>query len=189
MVLFLHSLKLSGGKRQDVRSGDVKNLPSYSCESETPPLTLTSSSLCSSLFSYSHIFFLSCEQKPLRWRMCLLGYYRERHRQKKWASHYSDQQLVALLILVSWCFWTPCLAGLVCSTIDSHSLSFIILSLSLQSAHHFSFRESFTSSSSSLSPVKPIWASVFSSPPLFSRHICVNPSCSPSHGPATRQTA
>lgn len=39
-------------------------------------------------------------------------------------SHYADQQLIALLILVSWCFWTPCLVDLACPTIDSHSLSF-----------------------------------------------------------------
>lgn len=44
MVLFLHSLKLSGGKRQDVRSGDVRNLPTP--ERVKPP-------------SNSHIFF-SC---------------------------------------------------------------------------------------------------------------------------------
>lgn len=98
-------------------------------------------------------------------------------------SHYTEQRLVALLILVSWCFWTPCLADQAFSTIDSHSVSFdlfpVLSSLS-QSAHHFSFSESSLSSSPLCAPTHPSMhlcypsrvfpPSLYGSPYRFPRH-------------------
>ena len=152
MFLFLHSLKLSGGKRKTCAVRHDSSLLEWDC--------FASFSL--SLFPRTVISFpfFSMDRNLLclyggGWAFCDIdggeADGKKKKEKKMGVSHYSDQQLVALLILVSWCFWTPCLVDLACSTIDFHSLSL---------SHHFSF----TSPKHLCCPL------------LFSRHLYGSPS-------------